>query len=151
MRLNRFVLFSSVVFLLVLIYSQLARAETDNLPSYDEIMDCMSEPNQAKMHQKDMDSFIDQLVVYRERLARGATGPQEMHPCFPREEPTTYACIIKPSGEIVVAKLMVRVIFLGRVFVGEELRIISRAKKMADGERRYDFTDILYADGWSQF
>jgi hypothetical protein len=111
MRLNRFALLSSVVFLLVLIYSQLARATTDDLPSFDEAMIAMAKPNQAKMHQKDMDSLIDGLMVYRERLYRGATDPKEMSPCFPREKrpedpPMAYACLIKPSGEIVVAKLM---------------------------------------------
>lgn len=133
--------FLACLFLLPIFSCQ--AAATDRLPSFVEIITSIMEANREQM-----DNLIDYLSEYQDRRRRGFS---ETNPCVPKEKQMAYDCLIKPSGEIVVAKLLVVASVSKNGERQEELRIISRAKKLANGERQYNFIPILYADGWSQF
>jgi hypothetical protein len=95
---------------------------------------------------KELDALVSQIQVQRDFWLQGLRG---YHPCFPRQG-MAYECLIKPSGEIIAAKLCPSVLLVEGV-ENDDLQIVGRVKMLPSGERRYDFTPIPFADGWGNF
>lgn len=113
----------------------------DQNPSFEEVLRGLKSTNV-----KELEALLFQIQVQRDFWLRGL---REYHPCFPRQG-MAYECLIKPSGEIIAAKLCPSVVVV-RGVERDDFQIVGRVKMLPNGVRRYDFTTIPFTDGWGNF
>jgi hypothetical protein len=136
MRYLFFVSIYLLLFLPVQVYGE------NNVPSFEEVI--------AGVNMGKLNAFLAEAFALRERAEQRKTNPSLGNPCANALKYEESECLVKPDGEVVIAKLQV-LVFYEHGHRKLVVTITGRIRVLPGGIFYFDPREIPYQDGWSHF
>lgn len=114
----------------------------DSFPSFEQAI--------AGVNRGRLNAFLAEALALREQAEQRKADPSLGNPCANALKHEESECLVKPDGEVVIAKLQVLVLHEH----GHRKMLVTitgRIRVLPNGVFYFDPRELPYQDGWSHF